>query len=71
MTQRIIVHPTLIELLAPTPLGTVEPGRQAQGSLFAPSLLPRQLPLFKHGPEEEEIFDRLANRGTRNGETLH
>jgi hypothetical protein len=41
---------------------------QAQASLFA--LLPRQLPVFKHGPEdEEEVFQRLANRGAIYGRT--
>jgi|GEM_PF-5512975 len=71
MAHRIAVHPTLIELLAPSSLGNDSPGRQVQGSLFAPSLLPRQLPVFKHGPEEEDIFERLANRGGRSEETIH
>lgn len=34
---------------------------QPQGFLFAPTLLPRQLPLYKEGPEDQ-IFQRLANR---------
>lgn len=32
-----------------------------QGFLFSPTLLPRQLPLYKEGPEDA-IFQRLANR---------
>lgn len=33
---------------------------QRQGELFSP--LPRQLPIYKAGPEDE-VFYRLANRG--------
>jgi len=28
------------------------PSRRAQGELFALTLLPRQLPVFRHGPED-------------------
>jgi hypothetical protein len=30
--------------------------RRAQGELFGISLLPRQWPTFKHGPEDEVVF---------------
>lgn len=68
MTQRIVAHASLLEWLAPTSPSSAE---RAQGSLFAATLLPRQLPLYKAGPEEDEVFTRLANRGMRHDETLH
>ena len=30
--------------------------RRAQGELFSISLLPRQWPIYKHGPEDEVVF---------------
>lgn len=37
--------------------------QQVQGSLFAPTLLPRQLPVYHAGPEDDSTYHRLANRG--------
>jgi hypothetical protein len=41
------------EFTSPSTLGKQDGQRHAQGTLFAPALLPRQLPVFKHGPEDD------------------
>ncbi len=50
MTPTLASH-SFSTSLAHTALGNA--GRQAQGELFAPALLPRQLPLYKTGPEDD------------------
>lgn len=47
--ERLMLQP-----LTPT-LGKAN-GLQVQGALFAPALLPRQLPVFKYGPEDEIVL---------------
>lgn len=36
-----------------TPRIVLHPSSRAQGSLFAATALPRQLPTYKYGPEDE------------------